>query len=1094
MNQTLILFAIVSVLAGQIFSDDLERGFAAPPASARPGILWMWMDGNVTKEGITADLEAMKRVGLSGVILYADLSLGATSAGHVPSGPVKCLNPQWMEMVGYALDEAQRLGLDVFMQNGPGWTGNGGPWVSVEHSMQRVIASERRIAGPGRINLELPRPSGSEDFYRDEAVLAVKLPTGAGSGVAETVPQISTTAGLPDSRVLFDANPETAADVCLINDQPQSLTFSFETPYTARSFYLLTKGENGASCKLELQFSNDGANFLPIGKADIRSLHLPELISMSFAPITSRYYRIVFSEPKATGADKCLSLKEMDISPDSRLENWGFKAACAPNNSPPQMTRVLGANVPPAFDSAEIRNISKFFVDNRLVWDVPEGQWLIMRMGHISTGRKVRPTLPGNEGYDSDKLRREALDAHWEGMVGKVLVASGGKLRGVHCDSYEAGFQNWTPGILELFKSKRGYDPQPYLPVLTGRIADTREISERFLWDWRRTLSELQVENNYARFRELCLTNGLVATVEPYGAFKTFDSFAAGQHADLPMTEFWVGQDDTYIGHAKMVSSAAHVTGRPVVGAEAFTAIGGQARWNNHPYTLKVLGDRMFASGVNRFMLHAAAHQPWLNRHPGMTFSLFGTHFYRTQTWWKQSRGWMDYLARSQFLLQQGRFIADVCILLPEEFPGSSSFSRPTSLPSGYDFDVCSAEVVIGQMRVEGTRLVLPSGMSYRLLVLPDRTFMTPQLLKKISELVKAGATVIGPRPEQSPSLVNYPSCDEEVRRLAAELWGGCNGKTVTHNIFGKGDIYWGHPLADILTKLNLCPDFETDSAYSNAVIRYVHRQTDEADIYFVANGKEQEEDVLCTFRVTGKLPELWHPDTGKIEVAPRFNINSNQTVVPLHFDPAGSVFVIFRKPATEMSRTAPLRAPLQPIQTLDGAWNVSFPPNLGAPEKATFGKLISWTESADPGIKYFSGTAVYTHEFELTDTNDPMVLDLGRVEVIAEITLNGKNLGILWKPPFRADISGVAQKGRNKLEVKITNLWANRLIGDEQLPDDGQNTLESWPKWLLDGKPSPSGRVAFTTFRYFRKTEPLLPSGLLGPVTVKADSKVCTP
>lgn len=1089
----LIPFVAQSGAPAEIRRDTLEQGFSHPPDSARPGILWMWMDGNVTKEGITADLESMKRIGLGAVVLYTDISMGVDNPDwHIPSGPAGCLNPQWKELVAHALEEAHRLGLEVFMQNGPGWTGNGGPWVKVEQSMQRVITSERRVTGAQHINLELPRPSGPGDFYKDVAVLAVKLPPGQETGLAgASVTLDSDPAGVG---ALFDSNPETKLEIPISAKQPERhLLLTFDKPYTARSFQLLVESRKGSSCQLDLQSSDDGTTFTPIGRTDIRNMHLPQLVTMAFPAVTARYFRIGFHTEGKSAAENLLQLEELDLSPDSRLENWGFKTALAPNALPPQISVKADAQECPFPDPATVQNITKFLTGDRLEWDAPPGEWLILRMGHISTGRKVRPTLPDNAGYECDKLSREALDSHWENMMGKVIARSEGKLGGVHCDSAEAGFQNWTPGILAAFQSLCGYDPFPYLPVLTGRIMGSREISERFLWDWRRTISELQVRNNYLHLQELGRANGMKASVEPYGAYKTFDTFSAALHADLPMAEFWVEKDDAYTGLAKMISSAAHASGKSVVGAEAFTANGGQARWNNHPCTLKVLGDLMFTNGINRFMLHAAAHQPWPGRAPGMTFAAFGTHFYPTQTWWEQARAWVDYLSRSQFLLQQGDFVADFCLLLPEEFPGSSACPRPENIPPGYDFDACSADWLTEQMTVENGRLVLPGGMNYRLLLLPEGKSMSLKLLRKLTALVKEGATIVGARPSQATGLENYPACDEEVRKLAGDLWGDCNGKTVTEHSLGKGKVYWGRPLKDILSAMDILPDFEASAASNkDAVIRDIHRKTADADIYFVANGKKREEDIRCSFRVTGKLPELWHPDTGRIEEAPGFVMAGGRTTVPLRMDPAGSVFVVFRKPVPETELSAPESTPLQTEQTLQGPWKVSFPAIAGGAKTVTFEKPVSWTDSPDPQIKFYSGTATYSCAFDVPSPVSGMMLDLGRVEVIAEVKLNGKDLGILWKPPFRVDISSAVKPGRNNLEIKITNLWANRLIGDAQLPDDGQdrlNTVAVWPAWLLNRQPSPTGRSTFTTVHYFRKNDPLLPSGLLGPATILSNS-----
>ena len=714
--------------------------------------------------------------------------------------------------------------------------------------------------------------------------------------------------------------------------------------------------------------------------------------------------------------------------------------------------------------------------------------------------------------------------------------------------------------------------------------------------------------------------------MEPYytGPNAPFESLQSGASVDVVMGEFW--KDGPPDRSVKLAASVAHIYGKTIVGAESFTAWNGN--WRDDPYSLKTLGDLVFCQGVNRYYFHRYAMQPWTNRWPGMAMGPFGINFDRTVTWWKQGKAWIDYISRCEFLLQQGLTVVDAAYFDGQSAPVVWRVGKPP-LPDGYDYDAVNADVLLHGATVKDGRITLASGASYAALILPpDDVNMTPQMLQCIRELVRAGATVVGARPLHSPSLVDYPDCDVQVKKIADELWGKCDGSQVLENSCGKGRIVWGQSLADVFAAQNLKPDFEFKGAAYGARLAYIHRVAGEADIYFVSNQRQQLDTAECTFRVTGKVPELWHPDTGVIEPAPVWSASAGRTTVRLNFDPAGSVFVIFRRAAgnedhvvavkdASATELAPAKLEIQhaiykgtdrvdgkdvtailsqlvqngqlivkaendafggdpavmhgkelrvdytldgqpgqvtvregetlklpagaksgqpllwetslaasgsPVvktwgngrvelrtangkvlhadaaglptpQEISGEWNLHFPPNWGAPPAVTLGKLISWTDHANDGVRYFSGTATYEKEIEIPadrlSAGRELWLDLGAVKNLAEVSLNGRDLGVLWKPPFRVNITAAAKSGANKLAVKVTNLWANRLIGDEQLPSDGDRSgdgkrLKVWPQWLLDGKPSPTGRLTFATWRQYDANSPLLESGLLGPVTLR--------
>ena len=1145
-------------------NDGLAEHFAQPPASARPWVYWFWLNGNITKEGITADLEAMKRVGIGGVLIM-EVDQGA------PVGPVDFMSPQWREMFQHVQRESQRLGLEVNMNNDAGWNGSGGPWITPDKAMQKIVWSEIEVTGPQHLEGLLPQPEQVAGFYRDICVLA------------------------------------------------------FPTP-----------GD----------------------------------------------YRIDRIRAKA-------------------MFEVGGVGGIARDDLPAEM-RIEKAKV--------VTVTEQIAADGRVTWDVPEGKWTIVRFGHTCTGVENAPAPASGRGLECDKLSPEGIEANFAGMMAKLAqdnqlgpqIAANG-LVATHIDSWENGSQNWTPKMRAEFQARRGYDIFPYLPVVTGRVVDTLELSERFLWDLRQTVSELVLDNYAGRMRELAHEHGMRFTVEAYGC--PCDSLSFAGRSDEPMGEFWIPSGA--IETCKTMASAAHVFGNQTVGAEAFTS-GDQERWREHPALLKAMGDQVFCEGINRFVFHRYAMQPWVdNRVPGMTMGPWGQHYERTQTWWDWSTEWHTYLARCQHLLRQGLYVADICYVQPEAPPqGPRDYPR-----KGYSWDECPPEVVLTRMTVKDGQLVLPDGMSYRLLVLPDMPTMTPQLLAKVKELVAAGATVLGPRPSLSPSLANYPDCDRQIADLSAEVWGDCDGRNVKQHAYGQGRVFSGMTPEEVLQSTGLPADFS-----SSRPLNHIHRRMDGVDLYFVANPQGNEVTAACSFRVTGKTPEFWWPQSGRRERAAMYREEDGVTHVAVPLEQRGSVFVVFReladpsdpvvslerngkivaaaakatplpivitsarygvlddpartrdvttklqrrveqgldrfavtmaaegddpapqvrktlvveytidgKPFTvkaqdggyvllspqaatieirsarygvlnDPQRTRDVKEKLQrlvdagessfrvarmaegddtaflvvktleieylvggkvvqakgtdpdlldlvPATTLppssaivragirgrvivqlrepgvykvttgsgktrelvieslpkpipvDGAWTVNFAPDWGVTAPVTFDKLIPWNEHADAGVKYFSGAATYVTTVtiakdDLSIRGQRLKLDLGDVQVMARVKLNGKDLGTLWRPPYRMDVTNVLRAGANELEVSVVNLWPNRMIGDELLPEDSDRhangTLKAWPDWLTAGQRSPTGRLTFTSWRLWRKDDALLPSGLLGPVVIQ--------
>jgi hypothetical protein len=767
----------------------------------------------------------------------------------------------------------------------------------------------------------------------------------------------------------------------------------------------------------------------------------------------------------------------------------------APYSSKPGVKPLLPAPaehpVTPAEETIARERIvdltSQLTSDGKLRWEVPAGEWTILRFGRTATGQTTRPAPTPGLGFESDKFDPAALDAHLEQFAGRLIREIGPNRRPgrglttLHFDSWEMSAQNWSANFRAEFQQRRGYDPLRFLPAMTGRVVGSEETTERFLWDLRQTAQELVIANHVTRLREMAHRHGLQFSSEPYDMNPCAD-LSLGAVADVPMCEFWWKGFDTAYSVIE-AASIAHTNGREVVAAEAFTSQPGED-WRAYPAVMKAQGDWAFAAGVNRIAFHRYQHQPWPERKPGMTMGSYGVHWEHTQTWWSLVPAYHQYLARCQHLLRQGRPVADILYLATEGAPlvfRPPVSAMPGRLPDrrGHNFDGCSPEALRERVTVKDGRLVLPDGMSYRVLVLPERATMTPGLLRKVHELVRAGATVIGPRPVKSPGLEGYPQCDEEVARLAAELWGPCDGRQVKSHAFGRGTVIWDAtvPLAPgsepaqygdysiaarVLAELGVAEDFESDGP-----LRYTHRRAGGTEIYFVANKEARAVEARAVFRVKGKLPELWDPLTGEQRPLPEFAPKGDRTVVPLRFAPEQSYFIVFRDgpgPAAGAGRNFP---EWRGVTELGGPWQVAFDPKWGGPEKITFAALDDWSRRPEPGIKHYSGTATYSCGFEISDLRSQLFLDLGKVAVMAAVRLNGRDLGAVWCAPWRVDLSSALRPGTNQLEITVANLWPNRLIGDAGLPENQRRT--------------------WTSRNPFKPDATLLESGLLGPVRVLA-------
>lgn len=721
-----------------------------------------------------------------------------------------------------------------------------------------------------------------------------------------------------------------------------------------------------------------------------------------------------------------------------------------------------------------------------LEWDVPEGNWIIVRTGHRMTGSRLMIAQPEADGLSVGWFNREGVETQFR-EFGKVIIdeaAKAGTKPAYFCDdSFEDGFPNWTEKILERFQQYRGYDATPYLPVLTGFIIESADVSDRFLNDYRKTIADCMADEHYKRFADLCHEQGMLVQNESAGPSRSgticLDGLKNLGRSDMPCGEFWLGPDHENqstltddkpytvsrldFGQnkvTKMAASAAHIYGRKTVSAESFTTY---RHWMDAPGTLKQALDRAFCEGVNRIVLHTSTATRPKDGLPGYEYGA-GTHFNPNVTWWPFSTGILSYITRCQYLLRTGLFVADVLFYNGDTAPNLVAQKHvDPRLGKGYDYDVCNEEVLLTRVSVNNGSIVLPDGMKYRLLVLPVSKRMPVSVLKKIIELVNAGATVIGAPPQTDSGLYNYPHCDTEIKRLANELWAGPDQQK------RKGRILNVPSIREILLQDSVLPDFEYLDP--EAWIDFIHRSTAEAEIYFITNRQDKPVTTTCVFRCTGRAPELWDAVAAKAFV-PEFEVKAGRTAIKLNFDAFQSVFVVFPKTASRKTAAKTglwqISRPLTTIQQISGSWQVSFDTKWGGPGLVKFEALTDWSVHADERIKYYSGKAVYTKVFDLKEQvkqGEALYLDLGVVKNICRVELNGKDMGIVWTTPWMVDISDVVKERNNHLRIEVINLWPNRLIGDAALPAEKRMT---------------------NTNIVFKADAPLLPSGLLGPVLVK--------
>jgi hypothetical protein len=1094
-----IAFALLLAGCG---SDKLADNFLTPPDTMTTGVYWYWMSDNISKEGVVKDLQAMKKAGINAVFI------GNIGGEGVPYGNVKLFTDEWWDILRTAMKTAGELGIEVGLFNSPGWSHSGGAWIKAEQSMRHLVASETLLEGGRKVTLLLPIPSqptqykdwSSEfinhegvpsPYFQDVKTLAVPVPvdyrrnlfdvTGARTTVANMKPLSAASLDRPVIGVSNDS--PLAIQYVIPQGQEASITLRLPKPEEARSLSIQTASHCRGEGELQAKI---GGRFVTIAACPLyRVFPIPSVGYTPFAPmvtgfekVTSDEFRIIFRHTERDAA-----IGRITLSPTAVLDQYPEKtlARMFQGGNPPytEYKWTAAQGVPggndgaTALDPANMIDLTdRLQPDGTLVWDAPEGRWLVLRMGMVPNEVFISPASPEGKGWEVDKLNPAVIQHHFDSFLGEVLRRIPPEDRKTFhvtvMDSWEKGAQTFTDHFIDSLKARYGYDPTPFLPVLTGHLVGTPEQSERFLWDVRRLAAEMAGNNLLPAFNALTHPHGIETWIENYGDWGFPGEFLLyGKNTDRVGGEFWTGGDMRYIDVA---ASAAHIYNKPRVYAESFTSGSG---FRDHPTILKRDGDAAFAAGLTSCFLHVYIEQPTAEADQGLT-AWFGVEFNRKNTWFSHIDLFTAYLKRCGVMLEQGLPVSDIAYFIGEDVPvnsGPFGLNPNTAkdgiavpvLPQGYSADYVNSDVILNALSVTSDgRLLLPHGISYRMLVLPPFETMRPEVLKGIKRLVSQGATVLGQAPRRSPSFQNYPEADKELASLADELWGD---PTARQRTYGKGQILSGMTIKEALNALNLAPDVKLD----HPDFVYAHRTVKGREIFFVANRSDKAVQISPEFRVAGRQPELWNPVNGQRRLLPAYEPKEQSTVVPLQFEPYESMFIVFAGKGAPQSSDVSDNFPAPEVLTeITTPWTVTFESDSikrGPSEPVVFETLQSWPQHTDERIRYYSGTAVYTNAFTLdSKPAAPISLDLGKACMMAKVKINGQYAGGAWTYPYRVDITDAVVSGQNTVEVEVVNTWANRLLGDSFAPEGERVLHYQFDSWM---------------------SKNLRESGLIGPVNI---------
>jgi len=1044
---------------------EIEENFKNIPESVQTSVYWYWISDHISKEGVIKDLEAMKKVGINRAFI-GNIGLGK------PYGSTKMFTDEWWDIIHTALKKATELDIEIGIFNGPGWSQSGGPWVKPEESMRYLSLSEVDVTGPKALAMKLEKPNID---FQDVKVLAFPV-DGSLQALNSSTAKITSSPEISNINDIADGNSETNINFQSLG----TVTIDFENvePYTIRSISVLPvhhpisanvelfakveySGEYKSIRKFNISRVNSSVNvgFVPYGPV---VMAVPETESKSF--------RVVFSD-----ANQNSGIAELTLSSEALEERYVEKMLGKMFQSPlpywheymweeqPEVTKT-SANI----DPAKIIDISQYMdKDGNLKWDVPAGEWKIVRSGMVPTGAKNMPASPQGEGLEIDKMSKKHASSHFDAFMGEILRRIPAEDRKswkvVVQDSYETGGQNWTDDFIKDFKDRYKYDPVPFIPAFNGHVIGNRNITDRFLWDLRRLVADKVAYDYVGGLRDVSNEHGLKTWLENYGHWGFPGEFLQyGGQSDEIGGEFWSEGELGDIEN-RAASSCGHIYGKRKISAESFTAAG--AVFGRYPQLLKQRGDRFFTEGINNSLLHVYIHQPYEDKNPGMN-AWFGNEFNRKNTWFYDMDIFLQYLKRSNYMLQRGTYVADAAYFIGEDAPKMTGVCDP-ALPKGYSFDYINAEVLMSRIKVKDGYLELPDGLRYKVLVLPKQKTMRPELLHKICQLVNDGAVVLGPAPTTSPSYENYPEADKEVQKLAASLWGEVDGVKVKHAKVEKGIIASGIEMKELFDLIGLIPDFKVEE---KDPVLFIHRKQKDGEMYFISNQSGESITINPQFRIDGKEPELWDPLTGTIRNLKAYNMENGKTSIPLKMQPLESAFIVFRNPSDKSSTgSVEVNFPApEPLPEINSPWTVIFDTNMrGLVHPVIMETLEDWTQSKDDSIKYYAGTAIYKNNIRFNDISKDKTyyLDLGKVMVTAKVTVNGKYAGGAWTYPWRVDISDYIKEGENAIEISVVNNWINRLVGDA----------------FLDEK----DRKTWTPLNPYNKDSGLQSSGLLGPVSV---------
>ena len=1080
----LILFlALLSIVGtSQTVSTTMEQKFKNPPAEYKPRTWMHAIDGNMSKAGLTKDLEAMQRVGIGGILLF-------NIDQNIPDGKIKYNSAEHHEMLKHAAAECERLGLSFGVHNCDGWSSSGGPWITPEQSMKMVVWSDIQTKG-GAVKIQLPQPTIRNDFYKDIAVLAYPALVSEIDD-AHHLPIITASDKGLNTKVLAD---NLLIDNALLRMQGKLepwIQFSYSQEKTIRSVLMICNQRDPVA---KLQVSDNGVDFKTVRELyQVRTGKREWTINDSFEPITSKFFRVTFNQTMTFQEAKLLSTQS--------IHNVMGRISMG-RTEDEKMTPIGKPASDMIIDPDKIINLSAMMkADGTLSAVLPKGEWTIMRFGYTSTGATNNPASDAGRGLECDKFNRPAFKAHYDAFVKKVIEntkqIAPNAMQYAEIDSYEMGGQNWTEDYADMFAQNTGYDLTNFLPLYAGRFVGSEKNSDDVLWDIRRFNCHLMSENYFGYFAELCKNDGIKSYIEPYG-FGPLNDLDVGAKADINMGEFWMGKEMTMVQSAV---SASHIYGKNITSAESFTS-NPQINWGGHPAMAKNSGDLAWAFGINEFMFHRFTHQANPNVSPGMTMGRWGFHFDRVQPWWDNAgAAWFKYMMRGQYLLRQGNPVTDFLVFVGDAAPNSVYLRNDfkPEIPAGTNFDCTNADVLINRASIKNKSLVLPEGTTYNVLVLKNCEKLTLASLQRIVDIASAGVPVIGELPVE---IAGY-SKSEDDKKLFAQL---------IDQLKAHKNVYPGFDWKKLMESEKISSDFIVNGRND---ISFAHRADKDMDIYFFFNPDSVKHQFECDFRVEGKIPELWNPMTGEVIKTAQFSRQDRGTKAWINLEGHESVFVVFRSssanaPTITDPQTISIASILlnetkvmvkkeavgQIALAFENDWTVTFSDEKSKQKTHTISTLKDWTTFEDDDIKHYSGTAVYENVFKLKKKqlakNKQSVLDLGDVNIVAKVIVNGVDMGVLWQAPFRVDVSKVLKKGKNSLKIEVSNQWTNRLIGDEQYPNETgyDNKAETMPDWFLNNEPAPlKQRSTFTITNFFDKDKTLLPAGLKGPVVLKQNS-----